>query len=97
MDSDAVMAAGNVSLGGTPTPDDQQKQGSDDGGREAGQIDETDADPDAGMVDGETDAEVDLVAVGWENTLFFNLFFLFKEQRELLIFALSRSLLWRKE
>lgn len=65
MDSDAVMAAGNVSLGGTPTPDDQQKQGSDtDGGQEAGQLDETDAEPDAGMVDGETDAEIDLVAVG---------------------------------
>lgn len=65
MDSDVVMAAGNVSLGGTPTPDDQQKQGSDmDGGQEAGQLDEMDAEPDAGMVDGETDAEIDLVAVG---------------------------------
>ena len=64
MDTDAT-ATGNISQGGTPTPDEHQKQSSDtDVGQEAGQL-EADAEVEAGMIDGETDAEVDLDAVGW--------------------------------
>ncbi|KAA8537347.1 hypothetical protein F0562_026966 [Nyssa sinensis] len=63
MDTDATPT-GNISRGGTPSPDDFQKQSSDtDAGQEAGQI-EADVEVDAGMIDGETDAEVDLDAVG---------------------------------
>ncbi|XP_030966244.1 THO complex subunit 1-like isoform X1 [Quercus lobata] len=63
MDVDAT-ATGNISQGGTPTPDEHQKQSSDtDNGQEAGQL-EADAEVEAGMIDGETDAEVDLDAVG---------------------------------
>ncbi|GMY22806.1 THO complex subunit 1 [Fagus crenata] len=63
MDTDAT-ATGNISQGGTPTPDEHQKQSSDtDVGQEAGQL-EADAEVEAGMIDGETDAEVDLDAVG---------------------------------
>lgn len=58
------MATGNISQGGTPTLDEHQKQSSDtDVAQEAGQL-ETDAEVEAGMIDGETDAEVDLDAVG---------------------------------
>ncbi|XP_057976319.1 THO complex subunit 1 [Malania oleifera] len=64
MDTDAAFATGNLSQGGTPTPDDHQKQSSDtDVGQEAGQS-EADAEVEPGMIDGETDAEVDLEAVG---------------------------------
>ncbi|KAL0429461.1 UNVERIFIED_CONTAM: THO complex subunit [Sesamum radiatum] len=62
-DTDAMVASGSLSQGGTPTPDEHQKQSSDtDAGLEAGQI-EADTEADAGMVDGETDAEVDLDVV----------------------------------
>ncbi|XP_059433717.1 THO complex subunit 1 [Corylus avellana] len=62
MDVDAT-ATGNISQGGTPTPDEHQKQSSDtDVAQEAGQL-EADAEVEAGMIDGETDAEVDLDAV----------------------------------
>ncbi|KAK3025314.1 hypothetical protein RJ639_044445 [Escallonia herrerae] len=60
MDTDAPMATGTTSQGGTPTPDDHQKQSSD---TDAGQV-EADGEVEAGMIDGETDANVDLVAVG---------------------------------
>uniref|UniRef100_A0A5B6YPV1 Putative THO complex subunit 1-like isoform X1 n=1 Tax=Davidia involucrata TaxID=16924 RepID=A0A5B6YPV1_DAVIN len=69
MDTDATIT-GNISQGGTPTPEDHQKQSSDtDGGQEAGQIEadadaEAEAEAEAGMMDGETDADVDLDAVG---------------------------------
>ncbi|KAJ4720415.1 THO complex subunit 1 [Melia azedarach] len=64
MDTDATTGTSNNSQGGTPTPDEQQKQSSDtDIGQEAGQLD-ADAEADAGMMDGETDAEVDLDVVG---------------------------------
>ncbi|KAK2989883.1 hypothetical protein RJ640_015215 [Escallonia rubra] len=64
MDTDAPMATGTISQGGTPTPDEHQKQSSDtDAGPEAGQV-EADGELEAGMIDGETDADVDLVAVG---------------------------------
>ncbi|KAJ0045652.1 hypothetical protein Pint_05615 [Pistacia integerrima] len=59
MDTDATVATGNISQGGTPTPEEQQKLSDTDIGQEAGQLD-----ADAGMIDGETDAEVDLDAVG---------------------------------
>ncbi|KAB1200841.1 THO complex subunit 1 [Morella rubra] len=63
MDTDAT-ATGNISQGGSPTPDEHQKQSSDtDIGQEAGQL-EADAEVETGMIDGETDAEVDLEAVG---------------------------------
>ncbi|XP_062174088.1 THO complex subunit 1 isoform X1 [Alnus glutinosa] len=63
MDADAT-GTGNISQGGTPTPDEHQKQSSDtDVTQEAGQL-EADAEVEAGMIDGETDAEVDLDAVG---------------------------------
>lgn len=57
MDTDAAMTE-NISRGGTP--DEHQKQSSD---MEPGQI-EADGEGETGMVDGETDAEVDLDAVG---------------------------------
>ncbi|KAI3419303.1 uncharacterized protein J3R85_013304 [Psidium guajava] len=65
MDTDPKIAAAvNDSQGGTPTLDEQLKQGSDtDIGAEPGQL-EADAEAEAGMVDGETDAEVDLDTVG---------------------------------
>ncbi|XP_044462105.1 THO complex subunit 1 [Mangifera indica] len=64
MDTDATAVTSNISQGGTPTPEEQQKQSSDtDIGQEAGQLD-ADAEADAGTVDGETDAEVELEAVG---------------------------------
>ena len=48
----------------TPTADENKKQSSDtDVGQEAGQS-KADAEAKAGMIDGETDAEVDLDAVG---------------------------------
>lgn len=62
MDVDATT--GNISQGGTPTPEDHQKQSSDtDAGQEAGQI-EADGEAEPGMIDGETDADIDLVATG---------------------------------
>ncbi|KAI8027359.1 THO complex subunit 1 [Camellia lanceoleosa] len=72
MDTDAAMTTGNMSQGGTPTQDEQHKQGSDtttDGGQEEpGQIEadaeQAEAEAEAGMIDGEIDAEVDLDAVG---------------------------------
>ncbi|XP_059652035.1 THO complex subunit 1 isoform X2 [Cornus florida] len=61
---DTEVITGNISQGETPTPDESQKQSSDtDGGPEPGQI-EADVEVEAGMIDGETDAEVDLDAVG---------------------------------
>ncbi|KAJ0102204.1 hypothetical protein Patl1_05699 [Pistacia atlantica] len=59
MDTDATVATGNISQGGTPTPEEQQKLSDTDIGQEAGQLD-ADAEADAGMID----AEVDLDAVG---------------------------------
>ncbi|OMO89731.1 THO complex, subunit THOC1 [Corchorus olitorius] len=57
MDTDATAATGNNSQGGTPTPDEHQKQSPDiDVGQEAGQL-EPDAEVEAGMIDGETDPE----------------------------------------
>ncbi|OMO51327.1 THO complex, subunit THOC1 [Corchorus capsularis] len=57
MDTDAMAASGNNSQGGTPTPDEHQKQSPDiDVGQEAGQL-EADAEVEAGMIDGETDPE----------------------------------------
>jgi len=50
--------------GGTPTPEELQKHSSDtDVGQEAGQL-EADAEVEAGIIDGETDADVDLDTVG---------------------------------
>lgn len=64
-DADAIIASGNLSQGGTPTPDEHQKQNSDtDVGLEAGQI-EADNEAETGMIDGETDADVDLDVVAW--------------------------------
>ncbi|KAI9079003.1 hypothetical protein K1719_039050 [Acacia pycnantha] len=62
LDAVAVPAA----QGGTPTPDDLQKQSSDtDVGQEAGQLEaDAEGEVEAGMIDGETDADVDLEAVG---------------------------------
>ncbi|XP_061357098.1 THO complex subunit 1 [Gastrolobium bilobum] len=61
MEFDAATVPGTQ--GGTPTPDELQKQSSDtDGGQEAGQL-EADAEVEAGIIDGETDADVDLDAV----------------------------------
>lgn len=61
MDTDAVITE-NISRDGTP--DEHQKQSSD---MEPGQI-EADVEAETGMVDGETDAEVDLDAVGLDNS-----------------------------
>lgn len=59
-----MAATGSISQSGTPTPDEHQKQSPDtDGGQETGQL-EADAEVEAGTIDGETDAEVDLEAVG---------------------------------
>ena len=65
MDTDtAVGAAANASQGGALIPDELQKQNSDtDAGPEPGQL-EADAEVEAGTVDGETDAEVDLDTIG---------------------------------
>ncbi|XP_073024075.1 THO complex subunit 1 isoform X2 [Primulina eburnea] len=60
VDADATIASGNLSQGGTPTPDEMPKQNWDtDGGQELGQI-EADTEVEPGMVDGDMDAEVDL-------------------------------------
>ncbi|XP_016188535.1 THO complex subunit 1 isoform X2 [Arachis ipaensis] len=60
MEFDAASIPG--ARGETPTPEELQKQGSDtDGGQEAGQLD-ADAEVEAGIIDGETDADVDLDA-----------------------------------
>lgn len=61
MEFDAATVTG---IQGGPTPDELQKQSSDtDVGQEAGQL-EADAEIEAGIIDGETDADVDLDAVG---------------------------------
>ncbi|XP_015581368.1 THO complex subunit 1 isoform X2 [Ricinus communis] len=63
MDTDAMATAGSTSQGGTPTPDERQRQSPDaDDGQEAGHL-EADGEVEAGMIDGETDAEVDLEAI----------------------------------
>lgn len=63
MDNDAMATTVSTSQGGTPTPEELQKQSPDtDVGQEAGQL-EADGEVEAGMIDGETDAEVDLEAV----------------------------------
>ena len=60
MDMDST---GNNSQGGTPTLDEISKQSSESpDAPEAGQI-ETDLDAEPGMIDGETDADVDLETV----------------------------------
>lgn len=60
MDAETTTGTGNTSLGGSPMPDEQQKQSSDtDAGQETGQL-EADAEVGAGMIDGEPDTEVDL-------------------------------------
>ncbi|KAL1371231.1 hypothetical protein HN51_001455 [Arachis hypogaea] len=60
MEFDAASIPG--AQGETPTPEELQKQSSDtDGGQEAGQLD-ADAEVEAGIIDGETDADVDLDA-----------------------------------
>lgn len=71
MDTDPTAAAAvNDTQGGTPTPDEHLKQGSDtDIGPEPGQLEadaetEAEAEAEPGTVDGETDAEVDLDTVG---------------------------------
>ncbi|XP_028794581.1 THO complex subunit 1-like isoform X2 [Neltuma alba] len=64
MEFDAVAVP--AAQGGTPTPDELQKQSSDtDVGPEAGQLEaDAEGEVEAGMIDGETDADVDLEAVG---------------------------------
>lgn len=63
-DTDATVATGDMSQGGSPIPDEHQKQSSDtDVGQEAGQM-EADAEVEAGMIDGGMDTEVDLDPVG---------------------------------
>ncbi|KAL9239215.1 hypothetical protein vseg_013555 [Gypsophila vaccaria] len=60
LDMDSTPVNGNNSQGGTPTPDEYHKQSSESPEpREAGQLD-TEADTEPGMIDGETDADVDL-------------------------------------
>ncbi|XP_010557907.1 PREDICTED: THO complex subunit 1 isoform X2 [Tarenaya hassleriana] len=55
METDAVAVTGDVSQANTPTPEEQQKLGSDtDNGQEPGQI-EAGADVEPGMIEGETD------------------------------------------
>lgn len=50
----------NISQENTPTPEELQKQSPDtDIGQDAGQL-EADVQTDVGMIDGETDAEIDL-------------------------------------
>ncbi|XP_024030380.1 THO complex subunit 1 [Morus notabilis] len=59
MDAETTAGTGTVSQGGSPMPDEHQKQSSDaDAGQEAGQL-EADAEVEAGMIDGEPDTEVD--------------------------------------
>ncbi|XP_052176612.1 THO complex subunit 1 isoform X7 [Diospyros lotus] len=58
MDTDAAITTGSASQAGTPTPDEQHKQSSDTDGQEPGQIE---AEAETGVIDGETDAEVDLI------------------------------------
>lgn len=55
------IATGNMSQSGTPTPEDHQKQSSDTDGQETGQI-EADGEVEPEIVDGEMDADVDMVA-----------------------------------
>lgn len=67
MEFDAAIVSGTQER--TPTPDELQKQSSDtDVGQEAGQL-EADAEVEAGIIDGETDADVDLDTVSWEEFL----------------------------
>uniref|UniRef100_A0A803MR01 THO complex subunit 1 n=1 Tax=Chenopodium quinoa TaxID=63459 RepID=A0A803MR01_CHEQI len=64
MDLDSTPITGNNSQAGTPTPDDFLKQSSESpDAQEAGELD-AEADPEPGLIDGETDADVDLDAVG---------------------------------
>ncbi|GLT46006.1 hypothetical protein SLA2020_197980 [Shorea laevis] len=65
MDTDALAVSGNISQGeaGTPTPDEQKHSSDTDVGQEAGQL-EADAEVEAGVIDGETDAEVEIDAAG---------------------------------
>lgn len=63
MDADTTVAAGSVSQGGTPTPEENKQSSDTDIGQEAGQL-EADAEVEPGMIDGETDAEVDLDTAG---------------------------------
>lgn len=59
MDAETIAGTGTVSQGGSPMPDEHQKQSSDaEAGQEAGQL-EADAEVEAGMIDGEPDTEVD--------------------------------------
>lgn len=63
MDLDSTPITGNNSQAGTPTPDELQKQSSESpDAQEAGEL-EADADAEPGLIDGETDADVDLEAV----------------------------------
>lgn len=60
IDTDTRIATVTISQEETPTPEDNQKQSSDtDVAQEAGQME-----AETGMIDGETDADVDLDAVG---------------------------------
>ncbi|XP_074268963.1 THO complex subunit 1 [Silene latifolia] len=60
LDMDSTPVNGNNSQGGSPTPDEYQKQSSESPEpREVGQVD-TEGDMEPGMIDGETDADVDL-------------------------------------
>ncbi|XVF00176.1 hypothetical protein REPUB_Repub03eG0262700 [Reevesia pubescens] len=64
MDTDITPATGNNSQGGTPTPDEHQKQSPDaDVNQEAGQL-EADAELETGMIDGETYSEAESDHVG---------------------------------
>ncbi|XP_022966961.1 THO complex subunit 1 [Cucurbita maxima] len=63
MDADTTVAAGSVSQGGTPTPEENKQSSDTDIGQEAGQL-EADAEVEPGMIDGEIDAEVDLDTAG---------------------------------
>ncbi|XP_050123644.1 THO complex subunit 1 [Malus sylvestris] len=65
MDTDTIAAAGNMSQGGSPIPDEHQKQSSDaDVGQEGGQLEaDAEVEVEAGMLDGE-DAEADLDPAG---------------------------------
>lgn len=64
MDVDTAIATGNVSQGGISTPEENKLSSDTDIGQEAGQL-EADAEVEPGMIDGETDAEVDLDTAGW--------------------------------
>lgn len=64
MDMDSTPITGENSLVGTPTPDELQKQSSESpDAQEAGEL-ETEAETEPGLIDGETDADLDLEAVG---------------------------------